>query len=433
MGEFTAIDAARRIRGGQLTSEALTRSCLDRIVEREAEVQAWEYFDADRAIAQARLADRSPVCGPLHGVPLAVKDVIDTIDMPTAYGSPIYQGHRPASDATCVALARAAGAIIIGKTVTTEFATGHSGKTRNPHNTLHTPGGSSSGSPAAVACGMVPWALGTQTYGSTIRPASFCGVVGYKPTYGMADVTGIKTLASGLDTLGLFARSVADVALLASVVTAGRLAAEPVPEKPRIGFLDTSPWGGNDLATQELLIETVCRLREAGVPVQDLPSPPSMASWREIQDVLFGWEALQALAWERLFRRDQLHPKTQQVFEKYEQSATPQSYEVNLTRAREARTGCASLFTDCDLLLVPAAVGEAPKGLEFTGDARFNGAWSMLQLPCLTLPMGRGPTGLPIGLQLVGRRGDDQKLLSAASFLEPFLGSTVGVLTPSVQ
>ncbi|MET4608827.1 Asp-tRNA(Asn)/Glu-tRNA(Gln) amidotransferase A subunit family amidase [Bradyrhizobium sp. JR4.1] len=431
--EITALEAARQIARGQLTSEALTRSCLDRIAEKDTEVQAWEYFDVDQAIAQARLADRSTIRGPLHGVPLAVKDVIDTIDMPTAYGSRIYRGHRPANDATCVALARAAGAIIIGKTVTTEFAMGRSGKTRNPHNTLHTPGGSSSGSAAAVACNMVPWALGTQTYGSTIRPASFCGVVGYKPTHGMADVTGIKTLASGLDTLGLFARSVADIALLASVVTANRLAAEPVPEEPRIAFLDTSAWGGHDAATQEILIETVCRLSEAGVPVQDLPSPPSMASWLDIQNALFSWEALQAFAWERLFRRDELHPQTRQVLEKYEQSASPESYKVNLARAREARARCASLFTDCDLLLVPAAVGEAPSGLEFTGDARFNGAWSMLQLPCLTLPVGRGPSGLPIGLQLVGRRGDDEKLLSAASFVEALLGARIDVIKPSAR
>lgn len=240
---MTALEAARLIALGQLTSETLVRSCLERVEELEAGVQAWEHLDADEAIAQARLADRSTVRGPLHGVPLAIKDVIDTVDMPTAYGSRIYRGNRPANDATCVALARAAGAIILGKTVTTEFAMGASGKTCNPHNPAHTPGGSSSGSPAAVACGMVPWAFGTQTYGSTIRPASFCGVVGYKPTYGKADVTGIKTLAAGLDTLGLFARSVADIAQLASVATGGRIAADLALQTPRIGFLDTSPWG----------------------------------------------------------------------------------------------------------------------------------------------------------------------------------------------
>ncbi|MGY4334726.1 Asp-tRNA(Asn)/Glu-tRNA(Gln) amidotransferase A subunit family amidase [Bradyrhizobium sp. LB7.2] len=424
MKELTALEAARLIAAGQLTSETLVRSCLDQVEELEASVQAWEHLDADQAIAQARLADRSTVRGPLHGVPLAIKDVIDTVDMPTAYGSRMYRGHRPASDATCVALARAAGAIILGKTVTTEFATGASGKTRNPHNPAHTPGGSSSGSPAAVGCGMAPWAFGTQTYGSTIRPASFCGVVGYKPTYGKADVTGIKTLAAGLDTLGLFARNVADIALLASVVTGGRIPADPASQTPRIGFLDTSPWGPPDPATGQLLTETVRRLVVAGAQVRDLPSPLGMASWREIQDGLFSWQALQAFAWERLFRRDELQPKTRGVFEQYEQSATPESYENALELAQEARGGCASLFTDCDVLLVPAAVGEAPECLESTGDARFNGAWSMLQLPCLTLPMGRGAAGLPIGLQLVGPRDGDTKLLRAACFVESCLAST---------
>lgn len=424
MNGLTAVEATRLITAGQLTSETLVRSCLERIEELEAGVQAWEYIDPAQAIAQARLADRSSVRGTLHGLPMAIKDVIDTLDMPTAYGSRIYRGHSPASDATCVALARAAGAIILGKTVTTEFATGTSGKTRNPHNPAHTPGGSSSGSPAAVGCGMVPLALGTQTYGSTIRPASFCGVVGYKPTQGKADVTGIKTLAAGLDTLGLFARSVADIALLASVVTSGRIGADLTRQTPRIGFLDTSPWGAPDPATEQLLSETVRRLGEAGAQVRDLPSPVGMASWREIQDGLFSWQVLQAFAWERLFRRDELQTKTRAVFEQFEQSATTQSYETALELAQEARARCASLFTDSDVLLVPAAVGEAPKGLESTGDARFNGAWSMLQLPCLTLPMGRGAGGLPIGLQLVGPHGKDAKLLRAAYFVEACLAST---------
>lgn len=424
MKELAALDAARLIAAGQLTSETLVRSCLERIEELESGVQAWEHLDADQAIAQARLADRSTARGPLHGVPLAIKDVIDTVDMPTAYGSRIYRGHRPASDATCVALARSAGAIILGKTVTTEFGLGPSGKTRNPHNPAHTPGGSSSGSAAAVGCEMVPWAFGTQTWGSVIRPASFCGIVGYKPTYGKADVTGIKTLAGGLDTLGLLARSVADVGLLASVVTGGRIAAETLPQTPRIGFLDTSPLGSLDPETQNLLAETVRCLSQGGTQIHDVPSPASMASWPEILGLVYRWEMVQAFAWERLYRRDEFQPETRQAFERCERSATAKSYEVGLARANEARAGCASLFTDCDVLLVPAAVGEAPEGLESTGDARFNGVWSMLQLPCLTLPMGRGAAGLPIGLQLVGPRGEDAKLLRAACFVEACLAST---------
>lgn len=423
MKELTALDAARLVAQRQLTSESLTRACLERIEELEPEVEAWEYLDADLALAQARLADRSPIRGPLHGVPLAIKDVIDTADMPTTYGSRVYRDYQPASDATCVALARAAGAVILGKTVTTEFAGSAAGKTRNPHNSRHTPGGSSSGSAAAVGCAMVPWALGTQTYGSTIRPASFCGVVGYKPSYGKAEVRGIKALASGLDTLGFLARTVADVALLASVVTGGRVGEANASSAPRIGLLNTSPWGEVAEATRNLLDESVRRLSAGGAQVYDLSSPPSMASWCEIQDVVFGWEVLQALAYERIFRRNDLEPRTQQMFEKYEERLTPENYESGLRHAHEARRESAELFRDCDVLLVPAAVGEAPEGLEHTGDARFNAAWSMLQLPCLTLPMGRGDAGLPIGLQLVGRPGDDATLLCAAAFVEACLAA----------
>lgn len=287
---LTGADAARLIAQGQLTSETLTRRCLKRIRECEPAVEAWEYLDPELALAQARLADSSPFRGPLHGVPLGIKDVIDTVDMPTMYGLRIYQDHRPPSDASCVALARAAGAIILGKTVTTEFGAGSLIRTRNPHNPLHTPGGSSSGSAAAVACAMVPWALGTQTLGSTIRPASFCGVVGYRATCGKAEMRGVKTLANSLDSLGFFARTVTDVALLASVVIGGRICPLREWSAPRIGLFNGAPWATLPAATHNLLEETVRKLSDAGAKVDSLRSPPSMASLREIQEVIFGWE-----------------------------------------------------------------------------------------------------------------------------------------------
>src|SRR5438094_10369182 len=207
-------DAAQAIASGRLTAEALASACLDRIAAREAVVGAWQYLDRDAALAAARQRDAEPPRGPLHGIPIAVKDLIDTADMPTGYGSPIYQGHRPAADASCVALARAAGAVALGKTVTTEFACFTAGKTANPHNPAHTPGGSSSGSAAAVADGMVPLAFGSQTAGSIIRPAAYCGVVGFKPSFGMIARAGVKPLADSLDTVGTMARNVADAAFL---------------------------------------------------------------------------------------------------------------------------------------------------------------------------------------------------------------------------
>ncbi len=243
LARLSAREAASRIAAGKLTSEALVQACLERITAREAAIGAWTYLDADQALAEARARDQAPASGPLHGVPIGVKDIMDTADMPTAYGSRAYRGHRPKADAACVALARAAGAVILGKTVTTEFAAMSPGKTRNPHHSDHTPGGSSSGSAAAVADAMVPLAFGTQTAGSIIRPASFCGIVGYKPSFGLVAAAGTKVLSPSLDTIGGFARSVGDIAFFIAAIT-GR--PHLVPERPaiapRIGHYRPEPW-----------------------------------------------------------------------------------------------------------------------------------------------------------------------------------------------
>ncbi|HVB16740.1 MAG TPA: amidase, partial [Stellaceae bacterium] len=241
---LSARAAAQQIAAGRLSAEALALSCLDHIAAREPVVGAWHYLDREAALAAARHCDNSEPSGPLHGVPIAVKDLLDTADMPTGYGSVIYEGHRPAADAACVALARAAGAVVVGKTVTTEFACFTPGKTANPHNPTHTPGGSSSGSAAAVADFMVPLAFGTQTAGSIIRPASFCGVVGYKPSFGLIARAGAKMLADSLDTVGMMARDVADAAFFAGVLSGRRalreLAMPAAP--PRFGLYRTPMW-----------------------------------------------------------------------------------------------------------------------------------------------------------------------------------------------
>src|SRR5579885_2458435 len=251
---LSARDAARRIAAGTLTAEALMRACLERIQSREATVGAWAHIDPDHALAEARARDQSAQRGPLHGVPIGVKDIMDTADLPTGYGSRAYHGHRPGSDAACVALARAAGAVILGKTVTTEFAAMSPGKTRNPHDPAHTPGGSSSGSAAGVADFMMPLAFGTQTAGSIVRPASFCGVVGYKPSFGLVATAGVKPLAPSLDTIGGFARSVADVALFIAALTDRRDLVPSAPAaRPRIGIYHTEPWDHAQPATAAAL------------------------------------------------------------------------------------------------------------------------------------------------------------------------------------
>ena len=262
---LSALEAAQRIAKGSLTAEALMRACLDRIAEREPAVQAWQHLDPQAAIAAAQAADKRPAGGPLHGVPIGVKDIMDTADMPTTYGSRAYEGFRPRADAACVALARAAGAVVLGKTVTTEFAAGSPGKTRNPHNPAHTPGGSSSGSAAGVAERMMPLAFGTQTAGSIIRPASYCGVVGYKPSYGTVAISGTKALAESFDTVGGFARSVSDVALFVGALC-GRpslVPAEPHP-KPSIGLFRTAQWPLADSACQAALDGAAERIGRAG-------------------------------------------------------------------------------------------------------------------------------------------------------------------------
>jgi len=241
---LTVREAARQIAERQLTAEALTAAYLDRIAARETVVGAWQYLDRERALAAARQRDAEPTRGPLHGIPIAVKDLIDTVDMPTAYGSSIYRGHRPAADASCVALARAAGAVVLGKTVTTEFAAFTPGKTANPRNPAHTPGGSSSGSAAAVADGMVPLAFGSQTAGSIIRPAAYCGCIGYKPSFGLINRAGVKPLADSLDTIGVFAGTVEDAAFFAGVLSERpALRHLVVPSKaPRFGLYRTQMW-----------------------------------------------------------------------------------------------------------------------------------------------------------------------------------------------
>jgi Asp-tRNA(Asn)/Glu-tRNA(Gln) amidotransferase A subunit family amidase len=412
-------EAARGIAERRLGAEALTRAYLDHIEAREVVVGAWQHLDREAALAAARRRDAEAPRGPLHGIPIAVKDLIDTADMPTAYGSPIYRGHRPAADASCVALARAAGAVVLGKTVTTEFAAFTPGKTANPRNPAHTPGGSSSGSAAAVADGMAPLAFGTQTAGSVIRPAAYCGCVGYKPSFGLINRTGVKPLADTLDTIGIVARSVEDAAFFAGALTERpALRHLVVPdEAPRFGLYRTPMWGEAEPATAAALDTAREALERAGAAVAELAISPRHQGLNQVQDTVMGFEMVRALAWERLEHSAELSPRLAQMLDAG-LAIGAADYDLALLRAAEARAELAAFFGGCDAILVPAAPGEAPAGLGATGDPVFNRMWTLLGVPCLTLPARWGETGLPTGVQLVGRLGDDARLLACAAFLE---------------
>jgi Asp-tRNA(Asn)/Glu-tRNA(Gln) amidotransferase A subunit family amidase len=415
---MSATEAAAAIAAGKLTSEALVEACLERIADREADVGAWAFVESAPALAQARACDKESPRGPLHGVPVGVKDMMDTYDMPTKYGTSIYKANRPIWDAACVALVRKAGGVILGKTVTTEMALRHPARTRNPLNLAHTPGGSSSGSAAGVADGMVPLAFGTQTLGSVIRPAAYCGVVGYKPTYGTINRAGVKSISDELDTIGTFGRSVADAALLAGVVGDRPLTdfSKGVGSAPRIGVPATKHWPQPDAVTLARLEDAKTRLAAKGARIEAVDLPATFDGLAEACDVICGYDAYRSYAYERTTAADQLSPFLTGFLNKAVSIERP-TYEAALTLASACRRQADTIFRQVDCLLVPAAGGEAPKGLDSTGDPYLNKVWTLLHLPCVTVPAFTGPTGLPIGAQLVGARNGDAKLLNAAEWV----------------
>jgi len=424
-GSLTVREAARQIAERRVTAEALVAAYLDRIEARESVVGAWQYLDREQALATARQRDSEPPRGPLHGIPIAVKDLIDTVDMPTAYGSPIYRDHRPAADASCVALARASGAVVLGKTVTTEFAAFTPGKTANPRNPAHTPGGSSSGSAAAVADGMAPLAFGTQTAGSVIRPAAYCGCVGYKPSFGLINRAGVKPLADSLDTIGVLARTVEDAAFLAGVLSERpALRHLVVPSAaPRFGLYRTSMWDEAEPATAAALDAARNALERAGAAVAELAIAPEHQQLAEAQNTIMCFEAVRAFAHERTMHSAELSPRFAQMLDAG-MTIGADEYDRALARAAEARAGLRAFFGACGAVLVPAAPGEAPVGLGNTGDPIFNRMWTLLGAPCVTLPARWAENGLPTGVQLVGQIGDDPRLMACATFLERALAGS---------
>ena len=414
--DLTATAARARIEAGQLTQAALLEACLDRIAAREPALHAMAHLDP----AQARAATARP--GPLHGLPLGVKDVLDTADMPTAYNSPIWANWQPHADASAVASARQAGAIVLGKTVTTEFATRHPGPTTNPHNPAHTPGGSSSGSAAGVAAGYFPFAFGTQTAGSVIRPAAYCGVVGYKPSYNLIERHGMKLMSFSLDTVGVIARSVADCALLTSTLSRRDLGdPETAPShRLRIGVCRSPAWPSADAATQALLADAATRLSAAGATVVDLELPPLFAAAADAHPIVMNAESARAMAWELANHADRLSDGLRERLE-WGLTQTPAALDAALATVAQARAAFAAATAAVDVLLTPAAPGEAPADLGWTGDPAFNSLWTALHVPCVTIPAATGPAGLPLGLQIVAPMGADALALAAARWMQAAL------------
>jgi len=431
---LSASDAVHLIRQGAIDSAQLVEACLARVRETDTQVQAWAFLDPDHALAQARATDdlkrQGLPIGPLHGVPVGVKDIFDTADMPTEYGSVLYAGRTPSRDAAAVAMLRAAGVVIMGKTVTTEFATQAPGKTRNPHDPERTPGGSSSGSAAAVAAGMVPLALGSQTNGSVIRPAAFCGVLGFKPTHGLIPRHGMFMLSRTLDQVGVFARTVHDLALLAGQLVGyderdpdtrpraripfAEVAAEEPPLPPMFAFVKTPHWERADEETKEAFGELIEHLGDRVEEVELFPSAAEAWQWHETI-----MEAEMAANLEREWKegRDRLSDSLRAQLERGREVRAV-DYQRAVARIWPIHKSFVELFEQrYDAILTPAAPGTAPKDLASTGDPSFCTLWTLCGMPAVSLPLLQGTNGLPLGVQLVGPRDGDARLLRTARWL----------------
>lgn len=414
---LSATEAIKKIQANELSSEELIRSCIERIEEKESITHAWVSSNFSAAIERARYLDRSANLGLLHGIPFGAKDLFDTHDFPTTYGSPIYANNRPLTDAVHIALMRQAGGVLLGKTVTTEFATFKGGATTNPVNPEHTPGGSSSGSAAAVADAMVPLATGSQTAGSIIRPAAFCGVIGYKPTFGKISLGGSKSLSPSLDTLGCFSRTVEDAALCTAAMTGDWALPhmKPIDTPIKTAICLTSD---GHLASKE----TLNAINQAGALINkifrtsyqlyDLPQLFNDMSERHAR--IMSFEATKSFTFEQNNFSEQLSQQLKGLI-KLGNAITYEQYEKDLAITHQARHELDRILNqELDILITPSAIDEAPKGLTQTGDPIFCRVWTLMGLPCITLPLYSGPNGLPIGVQLVAGRGRDALLLSVA-------------------
>jgi amidase len=418
LNELSATEIIVAIGEGRTSSEAVVRACLDRIADREEAVGAWAHIDPDAAIAAARAFDHAGTGGPLAGVPFGVKDIIDTADLPTTWGTPIHSGRQAGRDAACVALSRGAGGILLGKTVTTEFANVHPAKTRNPHDLQRTPGGSSSGSAAAVADFMVPLAIGTQTTGSTVRPSSFCGIIGYRPTYGEHRLHGVMEASGSLDTLGICARSLDDVALYRDVLLG--ITPRPIPAglpKPRIGLCRTHVWPNIEPETRKLVEGAADVLAREGAMVEEAELPDEFDELTEAHRWISGFEFARTFTWEI----DNHWPEISETLRggriKDGLNCDFALYIDMVERAQRGRERLNPIWRKFDILITAGAYGEAPVGWNAFVGADLYKMWTVLHVPSLTLPVFTGPNGMPIGLQVFGRAHGDAELFAHANWV----------------
>jgi amidase len=425
-------DLVRRISNRDTSAEAVVCALIERIEASESAVHAWQFFDPALALRQARRLDAGAILGALHGAPIGVKDLMDTADMPTGYGSPIYARHRPTTDAAVVAASLAAGAIVMGKTVTTEFATYQPGPTVNPRSAQgapRTPGGSSSGSAAAVACGMVPLAFGTQTAGSIIRPAAYCGIVGYKPTHGTLPLAGVKPLSPSLDTVGVLARSIDDAAFFVGALARLPLTTpgQAAPGRMRVGICHTPHWERASLDTRAAITRAARLLEQRGAALCDLP-----AAWQGVtqgvtqdstQDLtqaqidIMAYEANAAFAPELASNPEGFSSGFAALLAAG-LSIDGRSYFAARQLAAGARRAFDAVFENIDIVLAPSTEGEAPLGLDHTGDPIFNRMWTLLGNPCVHVPLGTSGNGMPVGVTVIGPRWGDAQTLAIARELE---------------
>jgi len=417
---LSALDLARRIERGELTPRAVVDMCAEAIAARDKEVGAFVALDL---VAARRLADDPRLVAlPLRGLPVGVKDIFDTADLPTAYGSPIYAGFQPRADAAAVALTRRAGGIVIGKTATTEFATMVPAATRNPHDLAHTPGGSSSGSCAAVAASMVPIAFGSQTAGSVIRPAAFCGVTGFKPSYRLIPTAGVKDVAPHLDTAGVFGAGVADVAFVTAAILDRDLRVDrSPPAAPRIALTRTHLWPKASPAMQQAVEQAARAAEKAGAKVADLTLPPILEEAYAAQFVIQDYETFRSRAYEYDRHRDRLGKELRESLDTAAKISAD-TYDAARRTSKRARQALADIMADHDVILTASAPDVAPKGLSSTGNPMFNRLWTLMGTPCVNVP-GLSDGDLPLGIQIVGRFGRDRAALEAAMFVERAIAS----------
>ncbi|WP_170765066.1 amidase [Ruegeria lacuscaerulensis] len=415
-------ELAGLIRAGEAKPSEVMQAHLDRIALREPIVGAFQHLDADRAMERARIADTLPIGGPLHGVPFAIKDIIDTDDMPTGWGSDLYRDRQPDRTAICVQAFLNAGAIPVGKTVTTEFAYFRPGKTANPHNPAHTPGGSSSGSAAAVADFMVPLAFGSQTAASLIRPAAYCGVCGFRPTINSYPLEGVMGLSHSLDTLGVLARDPADLALTDAVLRGVDPPSVPCFEDnlPRISLMRGPHWMDGSIEMRDACSRALSAIADAGAEAGEMAHPPVFTELTAAHNTVMSYEAACLRHQEFDLGVPAISPQFHALIEAGQQVSEGEYQQALAVRDR-ANAILDQLFEDTDALLVPSAPGPAPAGLEATGDPLFSRMWNLLQVPSFAIPFGKAPNGLPLGIQLIAPRGADARLLDTAQWVQDTL------------